>query len=84
MKDLHVKIADETNRQVQAVLGERSLDEFADEALRREALRHEAGRKLNESIYEGRASGLAGGTLDQLITSMRAGATSATTEHPAA
>lgn len=67
MKDLHVKIADETNQQVQAVLGERSLDEFTDEALRREALRHEAGRKLNESIEEGRASGLTGGTLDQLI-----------------
>ncbi len=84
MKELHVKIADETDQQVQAVLGQRSLDEFTDEALRREALRHESGRKLNDAIKEGRASGLTGGTLDELTTAMRAGVKSTTTEHPAA
>ena len=65
-----INIPDETNAQIQAVLGGRSLDEFAAEALRRHAYREHAVSKLLSDVEEAEASGTYSGTLDDLVADM--------------
>lgn len=57
MKNWTAQISDTTAAAVHDVLAGRDVDAFTDEALRREALRHEAGRQLAKMIDEAEASG---------------------------
>ena len=57
MTERTITIPDETDAQVQSVLGDRSYDDFAAEALREQVRRDVVADKLVAAIEEGRSSG---------------------------
>lgn len=65
-----INIPDDTDKQVKAVLGDRSLDEFAAEALRQHARREHAVEKLLSEVQEAEESGNYPGSLDDLGAEM--------------
>lgn len=65
-----INIPDDTDEQIKAVLGDRSMDDFAGEALRRHAYREHAVKKLLSDVQESEASGTYPGTLDDLAADM--------------
>jgi len=66
-----INIPDETDEQVKAVLGDRSMDEFAAEALKRHAYREHAVDKLLSDVKEAEASGSYPGSLEDLSAEMK-------------
>lgn len=65
-----INIPDETNDQVQAVLGDRSMDDFAAEALRRHACREQSVKKLLSDVQQAEASGRYDGSIQDLADDM--------------
>jgi|GEM_PF-6134492 len=77
MTERTISIPDETDADVQSVLGDRSFDDFAAEALREQVRRDRVAERLRAAIDEGRASGdpvpLTGDQLRTRLRSQRAG-----------
>lgn len=57
MTERTITIPDETDAEVQAVLGDRTFDDFAAEALREQVRRDRVAQKLRTAVEAGRASG---------------------------
>lgn len=65
-----INIPTDTDQQVKAVLGDRSMDDFTAEALKRHAYREKAVEQLLADVAEADASGTYPGTLDNLASDM--------------
>jgi len=57
MTERTITIPDETDAEVQSVLGDRTYDDFAAQALREQVRRDRAAEQLRAAVEAGRASG---------------------------